>query len=61
VTRAHAARGPDRKATCAEAKHTAIAQAKCAQQRSVEGDCDCHQIDASGEWLCAAVMAITCD
>ncbi len=61
VTRAHVARGPDRKATCVEAKHTAIAQAKCAQQRSVEGDCDCHRIDASGEWLCAAVMAITCD
>ena len=61
VTRAHVARGPDKKATCAEAKHTAIAQARCAQQRSVEGDCDCHQIDVSGDWLCAAVMAITCD
>ena len=61
VTRAAATRGPDRHTTCSEAKHNAIAQAKCAQPRSVEGDCDCHQVYASGDWLCAAVMAITCD
>ncbi len=59
VTRAVAKRGPDRNATCAASKRAAIEQARCTHQRSADGDCDCHQ--GHDEWVCVAVMAITCD
>ena len=59
LTRVAVNRGPERGPACAEAKHAAIGQAKCGRQRSVEGDCDCQAVQ--GEWICAAVMTVTCD
>lgn len=50
-----AERGP----ACAEAKRAAIAKTMCAKQKSVEGDCDCNR--RSNEWVCAAMMAVTCN
>ena len=51
--------GSERDKTCSDAKKVAIREAECAKPRSIEGNCDCH--DLPGGWICTAMMAVTCN